>query len=295
MYLLEMRMIDLDTLEIFRAVARDGGIVRAAGKLNRVPSNVTTRIKQLEERLAVQLFQKRGRTIVLTEAGQTLLTYADRLLTLATEAECATQQSIFSGQLHIGSMESSAASRLPKILAKFHRQHPDVRLTIETGTTGALLTLLRDYRLQAAFVGEPFEGDGLTTQPVFTETLVLVTAKSHGRVTRPSDLVPRTLLAFSQGCSYRKRLEQWLAGGGNSVESVLELASYQAILACAAAGAGFGIMPQSVIRTIRSSGEIRCHDLPAAIAKNTTHLAWTGDGSPQLDLLRAMLAQTAEQ
>lgn len=277
-----MRTIDLDSLEIFRAVAREGGVVRAAGTLNRVPSNVTTRIKQMEERLGVALVRRQGRNVVLTEAGRTLLVYAERLLKLAAEAEGATKDAPNFGLLHIGAMESTTASRLPQVMSGFHRRHPDIGLTLETGTTGALIRKVRDYRLDAAFVGEPFAHDRLNVRPVFDEMLVLVTAKAHEPVRQPQDLRSRTILSFATGCSYRRRLEEWLSSRGIVAERVLELASYQAIIACAAAGAGCGIVPMSVVETLRAAREITCHALPDAIARNTTHLVWLGDPSPQL-------------
>src|SRR3954470_2308889 len=85
--ILFMRTIDLDSLEIFRAVVQEGGVIRAAGKLNRVQSNVTTRIKQLEQRLGCSLFRKQGRGLVLSPEGALLLSYAQRLFRLADEAE----------------------------------------------------------------------------------------------------------------------------------------------------------------------------------------------------------------
>src|SRR6187402_3678892 len=81
--ILVMRTLDLDSLEIFRAVVSEGGVIRAAGKLNRVQSNVTTRIRQLEDRLGHKLFERHGRNLKLAPAGHRLLLYADRLLRLA--------------------------------------------------------------------------------------------------------------------------------------------------------------------------------------------------------------------
>src|SRR5690606_39441844 len=86
---LEMRKFDLEDLAIVRAVVTHGGVTRAAKALHRVPSNVTTRIKQLEARLDVHLFARRGRNLVPTEEGRLLTSYADRLLRLAHEAESA--------------------------------------------------------------------------------------------------------------------------------------------------------------------------------------------------------------
>ena len=81
-----MRTLDLDSLEIFRTVAQEGGIIRAAGKLGRVQSNVTTRIKQLEQRLGRSLFRRQGRSIVLSPEGELLLSYTQRLFRLAAQA-----------------------------------------------------------------------------------------------------------------------------------------------------------------------------------------------------------------
>src|SRR5919112_6626780 len=100
-----MRMMDLDDLQIFRCVVREGGVTRAAGRLHRVPSNVTTRIRQLEERLAVSLFRRQGRNLVLTEAGRTLLGHAEKLLDLADLAEQELRSGVVGGLLRLGSLE----------------------------------------------------------------------------------------------------------------------------------------------------------------------------------------------
>ncbi|MEJ8824828.1 LysR family transcriptional regulator [Variovorax humicola] len=107
-----MRSIDLDSLDIFRTVATEGAVIRAAQKLNRVQSNVTTRIKQLEQRLGRPLFRKQGRGLVLSPEGELLLSYAQRLFRLADEAESELRTGRPMGVLRIGSLESTAGSRL---------------------------------------------------------------------------------------------------------------------------------------------------------------------------------------
>ena len=139
-----MRSIDLDSLEIFRCVAREGGVTRAAARLNRVQSNVTTRIKQLEERLGVALFRRQGRSLVLSTEGQGLLVHAERLLRLADEAESEMKAGPARGPFRLGSLESTAGSRLPAILSRYHGQHPGVVIELSTGTTGALLQRVLD-------------------------------------------------------------------------------------------------------------------------------------------------------
>ena len=107
-----MRTIDLESLKIFRTVVDEGGVVRAATKLNRVQSNVTTRIRQLEEHLGTRLFRREGRSIRLSAEGHTLLVYADRLLRLADEAVSEMRTGKPKGVFRLGSLESTAGSRL---------------------------------------------------------------------------------------------------------------------------------------------------------------------------------------
>lgn len=284
-----MRNIDLDSLEIFRAVAREGGVVRAAARLNRVQSNVTTRIKQLEQRLGVALFRRQGRTLVLSAEGQVLLVHAERLLRLADEAESELKSGPARGPFRLGALESTAGSRLPALLSRYHAQHPGVVIELSTGTTGSLLQRVLDYRIEAAFVSEPFTAPQLNSLPVFEEELVLITAKDHAPVTRAADLGRSTLLAFAQGCSYRKRLEDWFGAANVLPERVLEFASYPAIIACVAAGTGCAIAPRSVLASLRAADDVATHALPARIGRNRTHLIWSGAASPSLERLVALL------
>ncbi|MES1264975.1 MAG: LysR family transcriptional regulator, partial [Variovorax sp.] len=161
--------MDLDSLEIFRTVVAEGGVIRAADKLNRVQSNVTTRIQQLEERLGQKLFHRQGRSLALAPAGHKLLPYAERLLRLADEAESELRSDLPFGTFRLGSLESTAGSRLAPVLSRFHRLYPGVVVELATGTTGALLKRVRAFELEAAFVSEPFAAPELESMPVFDE------------------------------------------------------------------------------------------------------------------------------
>jgi DNA-binding transcriptional LysR family regulator len=280
-----MRSIDLDSLDIFRAVVQEGGVIRAANKLNRVQSNVTTRIKQLEQRLGRPLFRKQGRGLVLSPEGELLLSYAQRLFRLADEAESELKSGRAIGVFRIGSLESTAGSRLAPILSRFHREHPGVVVELATGTTGALLQRVANFELEAAFVSEPFTPGVLQAKKVFEEELVLVTGADLKAVRRAADLGGMTLIAFANGCSYRKRLEDWLGASGVMPARTLEFASYQAMIACVAAGTGFAVVPRSLLSTLRSAEDVRQHELPARIRRNHTHLVWNGVASTSLQRL----------
>ncbi|MEZ0306319.1 MAG: LysR substrate-binding domain-containing protein [Ramlibacter sp.] len=284
-----MRTIDLESLEIFRTVVQEGGIIRAANKLNRVQSNVTTRIKQLEERLGLQLFRRQGRSLALSPEGELLLSYAQRLFRLADEAENELRTGKPMGAFRLGSLESTAGSRLAPILSRFHRQYPAVVVELATGTSGALVQRVANFELEAAFVSEPFTAPGLQKLKVFEEELVLITARDVAAVTRPAALSGMTLIAFANGCSYRKRLEEWLGSAGVMPARTLEFGSYQAMIACVAAGTGFALVPKSLLAALRASGDVRQHEVPARIRRNHTHLVWHGAPSTALSRLITLL------
>jgi DNA-binding transcriptional LysR family regulator len=285
-----MRTIDLESLDIFRAVVQEGGIVRAANKLNRVQSNVTTRIKQLEERLGLSLFRRQGRALVLSPEGELLMSYAQRLFRLADEAESELRTGKPMGVFRVGSLESTAGSRLAPILSRFHRLYPGVVVELVTGTTGALVQRVSNFEIEAAFVSEPFTAPGLETLKVFDEELVLITAKDAAEVTRAPQLAGSTLIAFANGCSYRKRLEDWLGAAGVMPARTLEFGSYQAMIACVAAGTGFAIVPRTLLFAVRAANDVRQHELPARVRRNRTHLVWNGSPSTALARLRDLVA-----
>jgi len=272
-----MGKIDLGALEIFKAVAEHGGITKAAARLHRVQSNVTTRVKQLEDRLGTALFLRHKGRLRLSSEGRVLLGYADRLLHLASEAETALRDGQPAGPFRLGALESTAATRLPPILSRFHRLYPEVRVELATGTTGALVAQVLAREIEAAFVAEPFTATDLEVAPAFTEELVVITPRPHRRVRTPADVGHATLIAFSGGCSYRRRIEAWLAGARVAPSRVMEFASYHAIVACVTAGTGIAIVPRSVLRLARRAHDVTVHPLPPEIARARTCLVWRAD------------------
>jgi DNA-binding transcriptional LysR family regulator len=284
--------MDLTELQVFKAVADEGGITKAAAKLDRVQSNVSTRVKQLESRLGTVLFYRRNRRLVLSPDGRVLLAYAERLLKLSSEAEAALRGGTPRGTLRLGTLESTAATRLPPVLARYHLTYPDVRIELVTGTTGVLISRVLHQEIEAAFVAEPFDAEHLESRPAFQERLVLITPKSFPRIRAPKDIGRATIIAFGLGCTYRRCLETWLARASVVPARVMEFASYHAIVACVAAGAGVAFVPRSVIRAVPGGREVAIHPLPAETSSTRTMLVWrAGDRSTAVDALRRQLEE----
>ena len=249
--------MDLTSLALFRAVALEQSVTRAAQSLQRAQSNVTTRIQQLEEELGASLFLREGKRMRLTEQGQAFLAYAEQLLALADEARQALHPAQPSGRLRLGSMESTAAARLPEPLARFHRSYPQVSLEVSTGPSQVLLDGVLGRRLDCALIARPQHlvkgrwqaeplDQGLEGEALFREELLLLLPADHPPVQEPADVRLRTLAGFAQGCSYRQIGERWLGQSGAPLW-VQEVGSYHAILACVAAGTCAGVVPRVLL------------------------------------------------
>jgi DNA-binding transcriptional LysR family regulator len=286
--------MDLAALTIFRAVVRENGVTRAAAKLNRVQSNVTMRIKQLEQQLGAELFVREGRRLVLTPAGRTLLPYAERLLALADEARHALREDRPRGRLALGAMESTAATRLPRVLAAYHQRWPEVELELNTATTGCLIDRVRQFEIDAALVATPPDASALSADfesvPVFEEELVMVTPRGHRAIRAANDVALSTLIAFERGCAYRSYIERWYANHGLRPARTIEMGSYHAIIACVAAGAGVAVAPRSVLDLLPGGAQdVAIHPLGPLGAVPTLMIWRRGHDSAALGALREAL------
>jgi DNA-binding transcriptional LysR family regulator len=251
-------------------------------------------VQQLEERLGARLFHRHKRRLVLSPEGRTLLGYAERLLQLSAEAQAALRNGAPRGVLRIGSLESTAATRLPPVLSRYHLAYPEVRLELVTGTSGALVAQVLAGEIEAAFVAEPFTPQGLEMQLAFNEELVLIAPKGFAEIRSAKDAAHLPVLAFAAGCSYRRRLETWLGSAGIAPERVMEYGSYHAIVACVAAGSGIAVVPRSVIRALRPEKQVRVHPLPRDIAVAKTQFVWRqGHRSSALDALKVELVSAS--
>jgi LysR family transcriptional regulator, cell division regulator len=263
--------MDVSDLRLFEAVARLGSMKRAAEELNTVQSNVTARIRALEENLGLPLFQRHARGVTATPAGQRMLPYVGRIAKLLTDARMAARDDgVPKGPLHIGSLETTAALRLAPLLSRFALTYPDVQLTLSTGTTARLVTDVLEYRLDGACVSGPIDHPDLHRQLVFVEELVLVTPPA---IAAPRELTKNSalkLIVFRAGCSYRQRLETVLAGLGIANARPLELGSLDAIIACVSAGVGVTLLPRGVVAAAVANGLVAAHALPVAEARAET-------------------------
>jgi DNA-binding transcriptional LysR family regulator len=278
--------MDAKDLATFEAVARLGGMGRAARELNTVQSNVTQRVRRLEEALGVTLFERSRSGARLTNAGERLMPYAARVEALLDEAgRVARDDGAPRGTLTIGSLETTVALRLSPLLATYARAHPGVDLVLRTGTTAEMVERVLARDIEGAFVCGPVVHPQLVSTPAFVEELALLTAPGETSVAAALNRPDLRLVILRAGCSYRQRLEEVLARRGVVGLRRLEFGTLEAILGAVAAGLGITLMPRGLVGPVWRGTKVRAHRLPAGEAKVQTVFVRRRDMLPSSALL----------
>jgi DNA-binding transcriptional LysR family regulator len=264
--------VEMRQLKIFCAVAELGSFTAAAVAVNTVQSNVTMRVKELEAELNRELFIRKKTGVILTSAGETFLGYARRILQLTEESRNALMDDgVPSGSLRLGSMETTAAIRLPPVLTGYRAQYPDVQLSLLTGTTAELIKAIENHRLDGAFVGGFHQNPALTQEEIFSEELVLLSSSQFDSLPKLIEHMPtQTVLVFRTGCFYRSTLDHWFYQVGVVPGQIMEMGTLDGILSCVAAGMGVTLLPKAIAESCSVRHALRCHTLPAEFANVST-------------------------
>lgn len=271
--------MDVADLRVFEAVARLGGMSRAAAELNTVQSNVTARVQLLEEELHSPLFQRHSRGVALTDAGRALLPYALSVLQTLRDARRAVgDDGIPKGRLTIGSLETTVGMHLSPLLSRYVKAHPDVDLVLRTGTTCELLESVLDGRLEGAFVCGPVDHPDIIGQVVYREELVVLTSPAIRKLDPLMLAGDIRIIVLRKGCSYRERLEQLLAKRGISDLRQLEFGTLEAIFGCVEAGLGVTLLPKGLVGPVLREGRVAAHALPPKEAMVDTLFIRRRDG-----------------
>lgn len=258
--------MEFKDLEIFQMVAQKGTITEAAKTLNYVQSNVTSRIRKLENELDTPLFNRHHRGMSLTPEGKKLIVYSDKILSLTNEMKKVLQsKSEPSGKLEIGSVET--VIKLPNILSAYNTKYDNVELSLLSGVTEKLQEEVLNHRLDGAFVTDTGKHPDLTAHEVFQEELVLISSPKEKSLEQLKD---QPFLCFSKGCGYRARLEQWYNDQNITPKKIMEFGTLETILNSVAIGLGITFVPRSAIYRLEESGMIKPHFLPEKYSKINT-------------------------
>ncbi len=260
--------MNIKDLMIFQTVANAGSINKAAEQLKYVQSNVTSRIQKLEQDLDTKVFHRHKRGITLTNEGEALLPYVQKIISLTEEMKLIGASSNNpTGKLDIASVET--VIKLPLILSAYIEQYKKVDLTLSTGVTAELKEKVLQYYLDGAFVTK----SAITNDPelvqvdVFHEKLVLI---SSNKTDSLDELIELPLLRFSDGCGYRAKLDEWLQDQIITPKKVMELGTLETTLGSVISGLGVAYVPYSAVKKYETKNQIKCYKLPKKYSQITT-------------------------
>lgn len=278
--------MDIVLLKTLMAVAETGSFSGAAQALNCVQSNVTSRIRRLEEQFGQKVFQRSKAGARLTEFGEQVHARAIVLLQQFAAAERDLLEAAGAGApLRLGSMETTAAVRLPALLKRL-RDKSTAPLSLTTGPTADLLSKVWDQKIDAAFVAGPVDKARFQAVRAFSEQLVSAIG--------PATSEQGPLLAFRHGCSYRAAAQAWLGSIGQSDREVTEMGTLEGILGCVEAGLGFTVAPESAVLGFRNADQLTTTPLPPPFGETVTYLVWRVDRKP-VEAHRKLLEILAER
>ena len=246
--------MELRQLKTFKAVADHLSFHKAADAINYAQSTVSAQIMALEEDFGIPLFERLGRSIKLTEAGENFYQYACKMLELAEAARVdLIEGARLAGSLTIRVPESFCVHHLSRVVIEFHNRMPNVKMRFITCAQEGLMRDLRKGVTDLAFLlAESIQSKDLAVEILGTEQLVFVSAPNHPLVRfnkfEIDMLTEHTLLLSRVDCSYRRILEQILQDSKCEPKMVIEFNSVAAIIACVASGLGVTLIPEIAAR-----------------------------------------------
>jgi DNA-binding transcriptional LysR family regulator len=241
--------MNLHQLEIFRAVAERGSVSRAAEALFLSQPGVSLQIKALEKSLGLQLFEKHGRTLRLTEAGYELLKYSERIFALLDETLQVMEElgGAKRGTVKVAASTTAGIYVVPPALGAFHRANPQIKLTLDVVNRITAQERLLNDEVDLAVMGLIEHPQDLEVEAFAPNELVVIAAPDHPltqqRQIPLEALAGETLLLREQGSGTRTDVEAMLAQRGITVSVMMELRSSGAIKQAVAAGLGVAVMP----------------------------------------------------
>lgn len=236
-----IRNLDTNLLRSFVAVADSGSVTAAADRLNLTQGAVSQRIKRLEETLQTKLFDRRHRTLVLTNRGEYLVGPSKRMLALNDDIWNEMTEPAISGEVRLGLPHDLVATYLPVALDGFAAENPFIEISLVTASSTELRADVEAGRVDIALAEEPVgvgSGECLGTDP-----LVWVGAK-HGRAHAKR---PLPLSMISAGCAFRPLIGEALKGEGITWRSVFENSTMDATLTTVRADLAITVSLSSVV------------------------------------------------
>jgi DNA-binding transcriptional LysR family regulator len=276
--------LHINHLKTFALAAETLNFTKTARLLDYAQSSVTAQIKSLEKEYQVELFQRLGKRIYLTEAGFKMQHYAKRILTLHNEMKEELGEGLEEkGTLMIGACESQCIYRLPQLLRYIREQYPKVQIILKpVPSTSDAELMLQEGTLDLALIMDRERSFRmLESISLYREEIVFVSARSHPLAAKSlihlTEVMQHPLILTEQGCSYRTELERVLQEKNLNAENIIEFGSIEAIKQCVLAGLGLSYLPLMTVEKELQAGSLASLALEETIHQPTTKLLWHKD------------------
>lgn len=264
-------------LRIFREVALEASISKAAEKMGYVQSNISNHIHNLERELGTALFTRHSKGVTLTDSGEKLLAYANQVVLLLDNAKNQFQES--TPYVKIGATQTIAAYRLPVWLSEFKRKFPNTNFSILTELQPELIKNVVDGNLDCAFVYTEFNHPQLISAFSFSEKLAIIAAQKL----KPEEIPHQPIVSSNvPGCPLSDILQNWIYKRISEKSSIIRFDTVESIMQAVALGIGISVLPVSVLSNAKThnlqvvqSDEIGEVSIQLLISKNVKNLSLT--------------------
>ena len=272
--------MNLQQLRIVReAVQQNFNLTEVAAALFTSQSGVSKHIKDLEDELGVELFQRRGKRLLgLTEPGKELAVVVDRMLQDVRNIKRLAQQfsSADQGQLTIATTHTQARYALPQVVARFKQAYPRVHLVLHQGSPSEIVSLLQSGEADIGIATEALgKDDAFVTFPFYEWRHAVVVPEGHPLTTRPltlETLAEQPLITYHEGYTGRARIDASFAAAGLAPDLVMSALDADVIKTYVQVGLGVGVIAAMAFEPTRDSG-LQLLDASHLFPANTTRIA----------------------
>ncbi len=255
--------MNLHQLRVFHSVAKGGSFTAAAQELSITQPAVTIHIRELERYYGVRLFDRGGRRVRLTDVGQTLFEYAQRIFALAEEAEHALENAgqLRAGRLCILGSLTVGAYYLPPVINLFKERFPEIRVALSVENSQRVIERIAGLHEDVGFLSGPVRDERLLVRPFLEDELVLIIPARHAWATRRSislyELDEQPLILREPGSATRALLEDRLRQAGIRPRVSMELGSNEAIKRAVEMGMGVSVLSGAIVKREEEAGLLR--------------------------------------
>jgi len=247
-------MINLDRLRIFQAVAEARSFTRAAEVVHLTQPGISKHIKQMEEYYGIPLFDRLGKKVALTQAGEILSEATEEIMASATAAEQRIEElkGLHGGKLALGASFALGIYVLPAVLAAFRKRYPEVGVTVDISLSAKIMAKILANKLELGLVSQEAHDPRLFARQFMTDELIAVVPSNHPwanrKRIRPQELMKETFIVAARGAGVRAAVEERLKEKGIVLTNVIDFGNVEGVKRAVEAGLGISIQPRSVVQ-----------------------------------------------